>query len=349
MLKNFEFIKKITEAHGPAGSEDEVRNIIREELNDICSSFDYDNLGSIICHLSKNKKIKVAVMAHMDEVGFLVEKITKDGYIRVYQLGGTDPVIVQNNIVEIKTYLGTKIRGVLSSDTSSKETKIGNLYIDIGCQSEDEVKQLGVEIGDSITFVTQTQYLDSENIIAKSWDDRVGCILAVELLKNLKNIELNCDLYFIGTVQEEVGTRGGKTSVNKLQPDIIINLDVATAKNTLGSKELGRSYGEGPCFVIADKLALGNKVLLKELARSAQKIEGKYQLDFLKGGGTDNGPGSNSGYGIAGLSVILPVKNCHTPYTILNENDYLECYNILEEFIKSIDEDILNKVYFYKK
>lgn len=349
MLKNFEFIKKITEAHGPAGSEDEIRDIIKEELRDVCSSFDYDNLGSIICHLSKNKNIKVAIMAHMDEVGFLVEKITKDGYIRVYQLGGIDPIIVQNNIVEIKTYSGSKIKGILSSDISSKEIKIGNLYIDIGCKNESEVKELGIEIGDSITFTTQTQYLDSKNIVAKSWDDRIGCILGVELLKKLKDIELNCDLYFVGTVQEEIGTRGGKTSINKLQPDIIINLDVATAKNILGNKESGRNYEEGPCFVIADKLALGNKILIKEFIKSAQIMGSKYQLDFLKGGGTDNGPGSNSGDGVAGLSVILPVKNCHTPYTMLNENDYLECYNILEEFFKNIDEEFLSKIYSYKK
>ncbi|MHA4990273.1 M42 family metallopeptidase [Cetobacterium somerae] len=345
MLENFEFIKKITEAHGPAGAEDEVRDIIENELKNICETFSYDNLGSIICHLSKSKRIKVALMAHMDEVGFLVERITKEGHLKIYRLGGIDPIIAQNNIVEIKTYSGDKIKGVLSSDISFKDTKEENLYVDIGCKAEDEVKRLGIEIGDTITFTTQTQYLDSKNIVSKSWDDRVGCILGVELLKDLKYEDLNFDLYFVGTVQEEIGTRGGKTAINKLQPDIIINLDVATAKKS----GFGREFGNGPCFVIADKLALGNKVLLKELVKVSENIKMKYQLDFLKGGGTDNGPGSNSGNGIAGISVILPVKNCHTPYTILNENDYLECYNILREFLKNIDGDILNKIYYYKK
>ncbi|WP_293723779.1 M20/M25/M40 family metallo-hydrolase [uncultured Cetobacterium sp.] len=346
MLKNFEFIKKITEAHGPAGFEDEVRDIIKEELKNVCTQFDYDNLGSIICELSKNKNLKVAIMAHMDEVGFLVERITKEGNIKVYNLGGIDPILVQNNILEIKTYFGKKIKGILSSETSSKETKIEDLYIDIGCRSLEEVKEMGVEIGNSISFTTETKYLDENNLVSKSWDDRVGCILAVELLKDLKKEKLEYELYFIGTVQEEIGTRGGKTAINKLQPDIIINLDVATAKK---NSDNTRTYGKGPCLVVADKLALGNKVLLREVVEISKRIEAKYQLDFLKGGGTDNGPGSNSGNGIPGISIILPVKNCHTPYTVINEEDYKECYKILKEFLLNIDEKILDKIYYYKK
>lgn len=333
MLKNIEFIKKITEAHSPSGSEEEVREIIYNELKDSCSSFDYDNLGSIICNLNTGNSFKVVIMAHMDEVGYLVESITKDGKLKLYQLGGIDPTIAINSRVSIKTYSSKKIQGIIMSNTSPKETKLENLYIDINCDSSEEVRDLGIEIGDSVTFTSTTEYLDESNIIAKALDDRIGCVLGVEVLKEIKKYPLKYNLTFIGSVQEEVGTRGGKTSIEKVKPDLVINLDVATAK------ESTRIYKKGPCLVVADKLALANKQLLHKFMEIGKEKNIKFQLDFLKGGGTDNGPASNSGIGISGISIIIPIKNCHTPNSIINEEDYINTFNLLKEFFLCIDEN----------
>lgn len=333
MLNNFEFIKKITEAHSPSGSEEEVQEIIYDELKETCLSFEYDNLGSIICNLNGGKNLKVAIMAHMDEVGYLVESITKDGKLKLFSLGGIDPIIAINRIVNIKTYSSNKIQGVIMSNTSPKETKLENLYIDINCNSREEVKNLGVEIGDSVTFKADTKYLDENNIVAKAIDDRIGCVLGVELLKEMKKYSLNYNLSFIASVQEEVGTRGGKTSIEKLKPDLVINLDVATAK------ENTRIYGNGPCLVVADKLALANKPLLHRFIDIGRDKNIDFQLDFLKGGGTDNGPASNSGIGIPGISIVIPVKNCHTPHTVINEKDYTNTFTLLKEFFLQLNEN----------
>ena len=333
MLNNFEFIKKITEAHSPSGSEEEVREIIHNELEGICTSFEYDNLGSIICNLNNGNNLKVAIMSHMDEVGYLIESITKDGKLKLFPLGGIDPIIAINRLVNIKTYSSNKIEGIIMSSTSPKETKLENLYIDVNCNSIDEVKNLGVEIGDSVTFKADTKYLDENNIVAKALDDRIGCVLGIEILKEMKKYSLNYNLSFIGSVQEEVGTRGGKTSIEKLKPDLVINLDVATAK------ENTRIYGSGPCLVVADKLALANKSLLHRFIGIGRDKNINFQLDFLKGGGTDNGPASNSGIGIPGISIIIPVKNCHTPHTIMNEKDYTNTFTLLKEFFLQLNEN----------
>lgn len=339
MLNNFQFIKKMTEAHSPSGSEEEVRELVKEELKNSCTFFDYDNLGSIICGLTNNKKFKVAIMAHLDEVGYLVENITKDGKIKLFQLGGIDPVIALNSVVTIKTYSNKKIYGVVMSNVAAKDTKLENLYIDINCETEQEARSMGIEKGDSVTFSTETIYLNNGDILAKALDDRIGCVLGIELLKEFANSKLSYDLYFVGTVQEEIGTRGGKTAIEKLKPDLVINLDVATAK------ENTRMYKKGPCLVIADKLALGNKHLLHKFIDIGKKKGINYQLDFLKGGGTDNGPASNHGIGIPGISIILPVKNCHTPNTIVNEQDYLDTFNLLKEFFVHLnDESSDNKI-----
>lgn len=337
MLKNIDFIKKITEAHSPSGSEEEVREIIYNELKDSCSSFEYDNLGSIICNLNTKNTFKIAIMAHMDEVGFLIESITKDGKLKLFPLGGIDPIIAINRKVTIKTYSSKKIQGVIMSNISPKETKLENLYVDINCDSIEIVRNLGIEIGDSITFISTTEYLDESNIIAKALDDRIGCVLGVEILKEMKKYPIKYNLSFIGSVQEEVGTRGGKTSIEKIKPDLVINLDVATAK------ENTRIYKKGPCLVIADKLALANKELLHKFISIGKEKNINFQLDFLKNGGTDNGPASNSGIGIPGISIIIPIKNCHTPHSIMNEEDYMSTFNLLKEFFLYIDQSFPSK------
>lgn len=341
--KNFDYIRRITEAHGPAGSEEEVREIIREELTGVADSFDYDNLGSIICRLNdKATGPKVAMIGHMDEVGFLVQSITSNGYLKLFKMGGIDPVIALGASATIKNRYGKKVEGVIFTEGSTKDLTIENLLVDIGAKSRDEVTELGFSIGDSVAFKRETKFLGDKNVVAKSWDDRVGCILGMEIMKKLKNEKLDMDLYFIGSVQEEVGTRGGKTSVNKLNPDIVIVLDVAT-----GKKET-RIYGEGPCIVVADKLALGNKKILNHFEEIAKSENIKYQLDFLAGGGTDNGPATLSGAGVPGLAIIIPVKNCHTPNTIINVEDFENCFKLLYNGIKNINDELMKKIYDYK-
>lgn len=349
MLDNFNFIKNITEAHGVPGSEDEVRNIIKKELESYCENFTYDNLGSIICKRSnKNAKFKIAILAHMDEVGFLVEHISNDGYIKPYKVGGINPLIAYNNVVDIKTEDNTKISGVVIAKKSISNLEWDDLLIDIGCTTKEEVLNLGIRIGDPIAFTTETRYINEKEILAKSWDDRVGCILGVEVLKSFKDKELDYDLYFVGSVQEEIGTRGGKTSMDTLKPDLVIVLDVASTKNTPENSLKTRIYGNGPCLVVADKLALGNKKLIRSFSDIAEKNNLKYQYDFLNGGGTDNGPATMTGSGIAGLSIIIPVKNCHTPNTLLKEDDYIATLSLLKEFFNCLNKELLEKLYEFK-
>lgn len=343
IINNFEFIKKITEAHGPSGSEEDVREIIKEELKSFVDEFSFDNLGSIICRLNKDAKgPKVAILAHMDEVGFLVQDITEKGCLKVYKNGGINPFVALNKEVIIKTRKNNYIKGIISTEKDLKDLKIEDLFIDIGMRTKDDIKKLGIRIGDSVSFSRKTEYLGEDNIISKSWDDRVGCILGIDILKRLKNADLNCDLYFVGSVQEEIGTRGGKTSMDLLNPDIVLVIDVATAK------EKTRKYGEGPCIVIADKLALGNKTLINYCADIGDEFNINYQFDFLGGGGTDNGPTTLTKSGIAGVSIILPVKNCHTPNTILNIGDYENTNKLLEKIIINIENNLLLDIYSYK-
>lgn len=346
---NTDLMMSLTNAHGPSGREDEVRSVLYHALNDIADEIVFDGLGSIIARLNAQATgPKVAVIAHMDEVGFLIQHITHDGYLKLFKLGGIDPLIALNSEIEVKTRSGKKYHGIVFTDKPLTNLMIDDLFVDIGASNKDAVSEMGIEIGDSAVFATRTRELNnSGNFIAKSFDDRIGCLLGVELMQLLAQQSLDCDLYFIGSAQEEIGTKGGKTATEMLRPDIVIVLDVASTKHTPNNRTERRVYGQGPCLVVADKCALANYPLLNYVSDVAQIHKIAVQRDFLAGGGTDNGAATLVGSGIAGIAIILPVKNCHSPYTLVNGCDYQACLSLLEQTVIGLDREKVTGLYSY--
>ncbi len=346
---NTDLMMSLTNAHGPSGREDEVRSVLYHALNEVADEISFDGLGSIIARLnSQAQGPKVAIIAHMDEVGFLIQHITNDGYLKLFKLGGIDPLIALNSEIEIKTRSGNKYHGIVFTDKPLAHLTMDDLFVDIGASNKAAVVDMGIEIGDSAVFATRTRELNhSGNYIAKSFDDRIGCLLGVELMHACALQKLDCDLYFIGSAQEEVGTKGGKTATEMLRPDIVIVLDVASTKHTPNHHTERRVYGQGPCLVVADKCALANYPLLNYVSDVAQSHSIAVQRDFLAGGGTDNGAATLVGSGIAGLAIILPVKNCHSPYTLVNGNDYKRCLSLLSHTVNGLNPAIVASLYNY--
>lgn len=337
----------LTDAHGPSGREDEVRHVVCQALKNVADDIQFDGLGSVIARLNKEAVgPKVAVIAHMDEVGFLIQHITADGYLKLFKLGGIDPRIALNSAIEIKTHSGEKYQGIIFTDKPLSQLTIDDLFVDVGATNRDDVVAMGINIGDSAVFATRTHALNhTGNFVAKSFDDRIGCLLGIELMQRLAEQKLDCDYYFIGSVQEEVGTKGGKTATEKLRPDVVIVLDVASTKHTPSSHSERRIYGKGPCLVVADKCALAHYPLFNYVSEIAQAHHIPVQRDFLAGGGTDNGAATLVGAGIAGMAIILPVKNCHSPYTLINEGDYDACLTLLEHTVKGLNADNVGALY----
>lgn len=346
---NTALMTALTNAHGPSGREDEVRSVIYHELKNYVDDIQFDGLGSVIARLNNQATgPKVAVIAHMDEVGFLIQHITSDGYLKLFKLGGIDPYIALNSRIEIKTRSGNKYQGITFTDKPLTNLSMDDLFVDIGAVNLQDVLAMGIEIGDSAVFATRTHELNnSGNFVSKSFDDRIGCLLGMELLQNLAQQPLDCDLYFIGSAQEEVGTKGGKTATDKLRPDVVIVLDVASTKHTPSSQSGRRVYGKGPCLVVADKCALAHYPLFNYVSDVARENNIDVQRDFLAGGGTDNGSATLVGEGIAGMAIILPVKNCHSPYTLVNKADYEACLSLLENTVKGLNAERLASFYRY--
>lgn len=348
-MTDFSLLAQLNNAHGPSGREEEVRKVICDALAPIADEITFDGLGSVIARLNRHATgPKVAVVAHMDEVGFLIREIRPDGLLKVFKLGGIAPAVAINSELEIKTRSGKKYTGLVWSNKAAAELTIDDLWVDVGASNADDVLSMGIEIGDSAVFATRHFDLNnSGNLVAKALDDRIGCWLGIELMRTLADKALPCDLYFVASVQEEVGTKGGKTAIEQLRPDVVLVLDVATAKHVSSSSGSQRIYGNGPCLVVADKIALGHYPLLNFVSDVAKEFGISVQRDFLAGGGTDNGPATLVGSGIAGLAIILPVRNCHSAYTQVNQHDATQCLSLLQQVITQLDEMQKARLYPY--
>lgn len=203
MKFNGELLKKLVDAFSPSGDERIVAEIIKDEIKSYVDEIIIDSLGNLIAHKKGNGK-KVMVAAHMDQIGLLITDIDEKGFLRFTNIGGISPYISYGQRVVFKNG-GIGIVYAESMDDMSK-LKLENMYIDIGVNSREEAeKRIG--IGDTCVYISQ-YYEDENNVISGCLDDRIGCYVLIEALKDLKNVEN--DIYFVFTTQEEVGLRGAK-------------------------------------------------------------------------------------------------------------------------------------------
>ncbi|MGL5068628.1 MAG: M42 family metallopeptidase [Sarcina sp.] len=351
MMKDFDFLKRISEADGVPGAEDEVREIIKDELRDFSDEFMYDNLGSLIAvKKGAREDLKVSIVGHMDEVGFVVRSIDSKGFLRVFPLGGWNPHMVIASKVTVTSYERKKFTGVMITDKSTKDISFDDIYVDLGVSSDKEVEKFGIRPGDMVTLAREVEVMNgTKNILGKAWDDRIGCATMVSVLKELKDVKHNNTVYGVGSVQEEVGTRGGKTTTAVVRPDLAIIVDVASTKDTPALRGKGRKLNEGPCLVVCDKLAIGNKKLLNLFVDIAKEEKIDFQYDILSGGGTDSGAVHLYEDGIPSLSVVIPVRYAHTGTTIVNYDDYQKAVKLVVKVVQKLDREFLNELYAYKK
>lgn len=320
--ESLSLLQSLTNCCGVSGQEAEVSALIKQELLPHSENIFYDSLGSIIVQNSSSSNKKIAVVAHIDEVGFMVRHIFEDGTASLYPLGR----------VECKPALGSKVKVGTNSSCVYGEIKTSqpenpdypNLFLDFGTLSSNETRQLGVEEGSWVCFENHFT-VNNEFISAKALDNRISCALAVDLFKKIGGLFPH-QLYFVGSAQEEVGTRGVKTALSMIIPDICIVLDVASPKEIPKSRLMGK--GISVCY--ADKGALGSRRLINLVKDCAQKNNLSIQYDFLNGG-TDAGAAQS--LNIETLALILPVRRCHHPLSESSISDYDGALSLLTKIL----------------
>ncbi|HJF19770.1 MAG TPA: M42 family metallopeptidase [Enterococcus columbae] len=357
--KDEQLLIDLTSARGVPGNEEEVREIFKAYAKPFADEIMFDGIGSVIAkHGQDEQAPKIFISGHMDEVGFMVTKITEKGFIEFQTLGGWWSQVMLAQQVEIKTSEGKLIHGVigckpphvLSPEARKQPYDIKDMFIDVGAASEEEVKAWGVRPGDMITpYIEYKRLNDTKFLLAKAWDNRVGTAVALRVLENLATEGHNNQLYAGSDVMEEVGLRGARTSTYLVNPDIALALDTGTAGDTPGMtpKEADSVLGKGPQILIFDASMIPHKKLLNFVVKVAEELEIPFQYAVIAGGGTDAGQMHLTRKGVPSLAITVPVRYLHSHTSVIHEDDYLNTVKLVTEVVRRLDRQTVDELLSY--
>ncbi len=326
-----ELLKELTQAWGVAGREKNIRAIIKREIAPLADEMYTDNLGNLIA-LKRGKpdadKKKIMLAAHMDEIGLQVKKIEGDGRIRVCRVGWVwtsalfnDKVVFQNGTVGVVGCEG---------DIESAKNDAGRLYIDIGCTSKEDAEQY-VKVGDYCGFIGQYYELKNERIAAKSFDNRVGCYILIEAMKRNRGEGPN-DVYYVFSVQEELGCRGAKTAAEQIRPDIGISVDVTPDHAYPGDLSGANAVGAGVGVKLGDPSAIMDEDLVSEMIACCEENGIRYQRDVMDRGGTDASSMNLSGAGVRVAGISIVDRFPHSQSSIISKEDVRNAIELTDKY-----------------
>ncbi|AST92805.1 MULTISPECIES: M42 family metallopeptidase [Sutcliffiella] len=350
-------LKDLTDAKGIPGNEKEPRDVMRKYIEAYADEVTTDGLGSLIA-----KKVgvadgpKIMVAGHLDEVGFMVTSIDDRGFIRFQTVGGwwsqvmlAQRVTIVTKKGDITGVIGSKPPHILPPEARKKPVEIKDMFIDIGASSREEAAEWGVTPGDQVVPYFEFTVMNNEKmLLAKAWDNRIGCAIAIDVLKQLKDTDHPNVVYGVGTVQEEVGLRGAKTSANMIEPDIGFGVDVGIAGDTPGvtEKEALSKMGKGPQIILYDASMVSHKGLRDFVTGVADEMEIPYQFDSVAGGGTDSGAIHLTAQGVPALSITIATRYIHSHAAMLHRDDYENAVKLIAEVIKRLDADTVKEITF---
>ncbi|HNU61461.1 MAG TPA: M42 family metallopeptidase [Methanofastidiosum sp.] len=328
MINLKELLKKLSEAPGVSGHENTIKQIIIDEIRNVVDDIKEDSMGNLITTKKGPGKFKVMIAAHMDEIGFMVKYIDDKGFISFETIGGFDPrslgsqrVKIHSSKKDITGVIGIKPPHITPQEEKDKALKIEDLRIDVGLSTKEDVELLGIKPGDPITRDISFSELGKENIVScKSFDNRAGCAVLIEILKKIKKQDYT--LYGVFTTQEEVGLRGAKTAAYGIDIDFAIIID-STAGGPLPKTEADKvtiSLGKGPSIDLMDRgFILSEKV--KGILLKAAKESGITYQTHISSGSTDGAAVHITKEGIPTAVISIPSKYIHSTVEIVDLND----------------------------
>jgi len=348
-----DLLRRLSEAVGVPGFEGLVADIFVEELKALGYGVEIrrDSMGNVIAHFPGTGP-KVAVAAHMDEIGFIVRFVDpKDGFLRLATVGGFDPktliaqrvMILGANDDWLPGVIGTKPIHVLKEEDRKKPVELDDLFVDLlghtGMPGKmDKVREL-VELGAPVALV-QLPMSEGGVFCGKAMDDRVGMFVILEALPKALENGLGCDLYIVGTTQEEVGLRGATVAAFGIAPDISVALDVTIAGPMPGLKpeEQITEIGKGVGIAVLDKATISHPGLVMFFRKLALKEGIPYQIEVATAGGTDVHAFQMAGSGSAAVTLSLPCQYVHSVVEKVAETDVDAAIRLLALFLQRAGE-----------
>lgn len=343
---------------GVSGAEENVADYVKNELEGYYDEYRSDSLGNqFFIKKGKNPDLKIMLSAHMDEIGFIVQFMDDNGFVHFAPAGMHDPRMVINQVLTIHTesgdvqgITGGKPAHIVTAEEAAKAIPLSELFLDLGTDSREETEALGVQIGDYITFDRKGQFLNNGKVFTgKAVDDRSGVAVLMEVMKQLKEKEIDATVYGVASVQEEVGIRGAGPAGFHVKPDIALAIDVTLAGGTPGieKKQIPIDLGKGPAIKFFDwaphSAMIGNSVprrLTKKLVETAKEHTIPYQREVLLNGATDGWAISLSGEGVATGCISLPSRYIHSATGCVHLDDLENAVSLIVKFIESAKEKL---------
>ncbi len=325
-------LKQLTETFGPSGYEDNVRKLVRAEVKSLADEIKVDALGNLIVRKRPRKYTKdtkkIMVAAHMDEIGLMASHIDENGFVRFSSIGGVFGRYVLGGRVRFLN----GVTGVIGYDRLEKMHEapaLDKVYIDVGATSK---KDCPVKVGDVAAF--DRSFVEMGNrLVAKSMDDRVGVLVAIETLRALKSTPH--DVYFVFTTQEEVGVRGAGTSAFGIDPDLGIAIDVTPAADTPNAFKMEMKLGKGPCVKIQDPGMIADPRIVAWMIRTAEKNKIPYQREVLLVGSTDARAMQLVRAGVPAGCLSIPVRYVHSPSEMVDYTDVQNSVKLLTALLRA--------------
>lgn len=331
-------LKNLCELNGASGAEGPVRDFLRQEIEPFVDMQKTDKIGNLLAFKNGNLTgPKVMLTAHMDEVALMIVDISGDGFLKFRPVGGIDPRILVSKPVRFNESLvgviGTKAIHLQKAAERQKSLSFDQLYIDIGAKSKEEAAGK-VKLGDYGYFMSPYEPFGEGLLKGKAFDDRVGCAIIVELLKQEHNIALAAAF----TVQEEIGLRGAKVAAYQIDPDFAIVIEGTVAADVLDreEEEWVTELGKGPACSLMDRATLYNPRLIRWVADIARKKGIPLQFRRGAGGGNDAGAIHVSKTGIPTIVLSVPCRYIHSYTSVISAKDYTACLELVSELLKDL-------------
>ena len=327
-MNYLETLQRLNACHGPSGDEGEVAQLLRELGAPYADDCRFDVMGNLILH-KKGPGPRVLFAAYMDSLGLIVTHIEENGFVRFGKIGGVQP----NSLLHTPVRFKNGGYGVvsLSEKVEKKEATLTDFYLDIGARSLDEAKAK-VQIGDTAVTCTPT-YSMGARMAAPYMDNHISCLVLIDALSRLG--EHKNDLYFVFTVQEELGLRGAKTAAFAIDPDYGLAVDV-TLGDELDSKHRGSSIlGGGAAIKVMDQSVISHPQVVERLENLARQESIPYQRDVITGGGTDAGAIHVSRMGVLTGGVSIPCRYIHSPVETVDLKDVEACAALVKAFAEA--------------
>lgn len=323
-------LKELTQALGVSGYEKNVREMIKAEVKDHADEIMIDAMGNMIVFkkgVAKDRK-KIMVSAHMDEIGIQVKKIEENGHIKFKTLGFLWAETTYMSRVRFRN----GVLGIVNSTIMMENVKsdFNKLYVDIGAKSKEEALNY-VKVGDVAGYVGDYIELAGGMVAAKAMDDRLGCYILIEAMKKLDKPQN--DIYYVFTVQEELGCRGAKVAAERINPDLGIAVDITPAQDYPCDMEGSNTLGNGVGIKVSDPSVICDEYLVEEMVKCCQEHNIKFQYDVIDRGGTEASSVNQSNFGVRASAITIVSRYPHGPNSMVSMADVEAAIELLSKYL----------------